>query len=83
MQSSATCVFSEPVGNLCWRTMQLMADPELRNDAGGARDLGPYDQPRLKLVGLRLEYCHSRLAVPIAAWLARACRERRAVGSSA
>jgi poly-gamma-glutamate capsule biosynthesis protein CapA/YwtB (metallophosphatase superfamily) len=59
-------------------------DPELRNDLGVLAIWRPYADPRLELVGLRLEYCHTRLAEGadadwIAARLERACRE---VGTS-
>ncbi len=57
-----------------------VVDAELRNDLGVLAIWRPHDHPRLELVGLRLEYCHTRLAVEadadwIAARLERACRE--------
>ena len=56
-----------------------MVDPELRNDLGVLAIWRPHTDPQLELVGLRLEYCHTRLAEGadadwIAARLERACR---------
>ena len=39
-----------------------MVDPQLRNDLGVLAIWRPYAEPQLELVGLRLEYCHTRLA---------------------
>jgi capsule synthesis protein PGA_cap len=55
-------------------------DPKLRNDLGVLAIWRPRAEHRLELVGLRLEYCHTRLAEGaeadwIAARLERACRE--------
>jgi poly-gamma-glutamate synthesis protein (capsule biosynthesis protein) len=55
-------------------------DPELRNDLGVMAIWRPGGEPELELVGLRLEYCHTRLAEGaeadwIADRLARACGE--------
>lgn len=55
-------------------------DPELRNDLGVLAIWRPYSDPQLELVGLRLDYRHTRLAAGtdaqwIAARLQRACRE--------
>jgi poly-gamma-glutamate synthesis protein (capsule biosynthesis protein) len=57
-----------------------IVDPELRNDLGVFAIWRPGRHPLLELVGLRLEYCHTRLARGrdadwIAARLERACRE--------
>ena len=57
-----------------------MIDPELRNDLGVLAIWRPYADPRLELVGLRLDYCYTRLADGldadwIAARLERSCRE--------
>ena len=57
-----------------------MVHPELRNDLGVLAIWRPRSDPQLELVGLRLEYCHTRLAEGadaewIAARLERACRE--------
>ena len=57
-----------------------MIDPRLRNDLGVFAIWRPYGTPRLELVGLQLEYCHTRLATGqaadwIAARLQRACDE--------
>ena len=57
-----------------------MVDPELRNDLGILAIWHPHADPQLEVVGLRLEYCHTRLADgPDAEWIAarleRACRE--------
>jgi len=57
-----------------------MIDPELRNDLGVLAIWRPDAEQQLELVGLRLEYCHTRLADGldadwIAARLQRACRE--------
>ncbi|MHB1570927.1 MAG: CapA family protein [Solirubrobacteraceae bacterium] len=55
-----------------------MIDPALRNDLGVLAIWCPRSEPRLELVGLRLDYCHTGLAQGadaewIAARLARAC----------
>ena len=55
-------------------------DPKLRNDLGVLAIWRPHAEQQLELVGLRLEYCHTRLAEGsdaewIAARLKRACRE--------
>jgi poly-gamma-glutamate synthesis protein (capsule biosynthesis protein) len=55
-------------------------DPELRNDLGVIVLWRPGGSPRLELVGLALDFCHTRLAGGreadwIAARLARACEE--------
>jgi poly-gamma-glutamate capsule biosynthesis protein CapA/YwtB (metallophosphatase superfamily) len=55
-------------------------DPDLRNDLGMLVIWRPGTDSELELVGLRLEYCHTRLAAgPDAEWIAkrleRACRE--------
>lgn len=55
-------------------------DPKLRNDLGILAIWRPYAPRQLELVGLRLEYCHTRLAEGaeaewIAARLERACGE--------
>jgi poly-gamma-glutamate capsule biosynthesis protein CapA/YwtB (metallophosphatase superfamily) len=55
-------------------------DPELRNDLGVLAIWRPHAEAQLELVGLRLEYCHTRVAEGqdadwIAARLERACRE--------
>jgi len=39
-----------------------MVNPELRNDLGLLAIWRPRSDPQLELVGLRLEYCHTRLA---------------------
>jgi poly-gamma-glutamate synthesis protein (capsule biosynthesis protein) len=57
-----------------------MVDPELRNDLGVLAIWRPRSDPRLELVGLRLQYCRTRLAEGadadwIAARLEHACRE--------
>jgi poly-gamma-glutamate capsule biosynthesis protein CapA/YwtB (metallophosphatase superfamily) len=57
-----------------------MVDPELRNNLGVLAIWRPRSDPELELVGLRLEYCYTRLAEGadadwIAARLSRACRE--------
>jgi poly-gamma-glutamate synthesis protein (capsule biosynthesis protein) len=57
-----------------------MVDPELRNDLGVLAIWRPRSDPRLELVGLRLQYCHTRLAEGADAdWIAdhleRACRK--------
>ena len=57
-----------------------MVDSELRNDLGVFAMWRPHHDPQLELVGLRLEYCHTRLADGrdadwIAARLEHACRE--------
>lgn len=57
-----------------------MIDPELRNDLGILAIWRPNADPQLELVGLRLEYCYTRLADGgdadwIAAHLERACQE--------
>ena len=57
-----------------------MIDLELRNDLGVFAIWRPHAAPQLELVGLRLDYCHTRLAEGldadwIAARLQRACRE--------
>jgi poly-gamma-glutamate capsule biosynthesis protein CapA/YwtB (metallophosphatase superfamily) len=57
-----------------------MVDRRLRNDLGVLAIWRPHTEPQLELVGLRLEYCHTRLAEGadaewIAARLTRACRE--------
>src|SRR5579884_481365 len=56
-----------------------MVDPQLRNDRGVLAIWRPQSEPELELVGLRLEYCHTRLAKGadadwIATRLRRACR---------
>jgi poly-gamma-glutamate capsule biosynthesis protein CapA/YwtB (metallophosphatase superfamily) len=55
-------------------------DPDLRNDLGVLAIWHPHADPPLELVGLRLEYCHTRLAEGadadwIAARLEHACGE--------
>ena len=55
-------------------------DPRLRNDLGVLAIWRPHAEQQLELVGLRLEYCHTRLAEGadadwIAARLKRSCRE--------
>jgi poly-gamma-glutamate capsule biosynthesis protein CapA/YwtB (metallophosphatase superfamily) len=55
-------------------------DPELRNDLGVMAIWRPDGPGELELVGLELDYCHTRLAAgPDAEWIAdrvgRACRE--------
>jgi Bacterial capsule synthesis protein PGA_cap len=55
-----------------------MVDPKLRNDLGVLAIWRPHTEQQLELVGLRLEYCHTRLAEGadadwIAARLERAC----------
>jgi poly-gamma-glutamate synthesis protein (capsule biosynthesis protein) len=55
-------------------------DPELRNDLGVLAIWRPRGEPRLELVGLRLDYCHTSVADGddadwIAARLERSCRE--------
>jgi poly-gamma-glutamate synthesis protein (capsule biosynthesis protein) len=55
-------------------------DGELRNDLGLLALWRPDGSPRLELVGLRLDFCHTRLATGadadwIASRLARACEE--------
>ena len=55
-------------------------DPELRNDLGVFAIWRPHLDPQVELVGLRLEYCYTRLADGrdadwIAARLEHACRE--------
>jgi len=55
-------------------------DPALRNDLGVFAIWRPRSDPQLELVGLRLQYCYTRLAEGadadwIAARLTRACRE--------
>jgi poly-gamma-glutamate capsule biosynthesis protein CapA/YwtB (metallophosphatase superfamily) len=55
-------------------------DPRLRNDLGVLAIWRPRSEPQLELAGLRLEYCHTRLAEGadadwIAARLEHACRE--------
>ena len=55
-----------------------MVDPKLRNDLGVLAIWRPHAEQQLELVGLRLEYCHTRLAEGadadwIAARLERAC----------
>jgi poly-gamma-glutamate capsule biosynthesis protein CapA/YwtB (metallophosphatase superfamily) len=57
-----------------------MVDPKLRNDLGVFAIWRPRSDPQLELVGLRLEYCYTRLANGadadwIAVRLERACRE--------
>ncbi len=57
-----------------------MVDPALRNDLGVLAIWRPYAEPQLQFVGVRLEYCHTRLAEGADAdWIAdrlqRACRE--------
>jgi len=57
-----------------------MVDPELRNELGVFAIWRPHAEQQLELVGLRLEYCRTRLADGldadwIAARLERACRE--------
>jgi len=57
-----------------------MVDPELRNDLGVLAIWRPHTEPQLELIGLRLEYRHTRLAEGadadwIAARLKRACRD--------
>ena len=57
-----------------------MVEPELRNDLGVLAIWRPYGDPQLELVGLRLGYCHTRLAEGadagwIAARLELACGE--------
>ena len=48
-----------------------MVDRRLRNDLGVLAIWRPHAEPRLELVGLRLEYCHTRLADgPDADWIA-------------
>jgi len=65
-----------------------MIDPELRNDLGVLAIWHPRSEPQLELVGLRLQYCHTRLAEGadadwIAARLGRAALRDRAAGSLA
>jgi len=55
-----------------------MVDPELRNDLGVLAIWRPHADPQLELIGLRLTYCHTRLAIAddahwIAARLESAC----------
>ena len=55
-------------------------DRELRNDLGVMALWRPFGEPRLELVGLRLDYCHTRYAEgEDADWIARrleaACAE--------
>jgi poly-gamma-glutamate capsule biosynthesis protein CapA/YwtB (metallophosphatase superfamily) len=55
-------------------------DGELRNDLGILTLWRPGGRPRLELIGLKLDFCHTRLAAKgdadwIAARLARACGE--------
>jgi Bacterial capsule synthesis protein PGA_cap len=59
-----------------------VVDPALRNDLGVLAIWRPYADPerQLQLVGLRLKYCHTRLAEGVDAdWIAdrleSACRE--------
>jgi Bacterial capsule synthesis protein PGA_cap len=57
-----------------------MVDPKLRNDLGVFAIWRPRSDPQLEVIGLRLEYCYTRLADGadadwIAARLERACRE--------
>jgi Bacterial capsule synthesis protein PGA_cap len=59
-------------------------DPRLRNDLGVLAIWHPYAEQQLELVGLRLQYCHTRLAEGsdadwIAARLERACSRLRTV----
>lgn len=56
-----------------------MVDRQLRNDLGVLAIWRPHAEPQLELVGLRLEYCHTRLAQGvdadlIAARLKQACQ---------